>query len=73
MDRAHAAGLAVTPYTFRAENAFLPTDYRLRTDPADFGRAIDEDVAFMRSGVDGLFCDQPDICVTARKEYLGQD
>lgn len=73
VDQAHAAGLAVTPYTFRAENAFLPTDYRLGSDPADFGRAIDEDVTFMRAGVDGLFCDQPDICVTARKEYLGQD
>ena len=73
VDQAHAAGLAVTPYTFRAENTFLPTDYRLGTNPADFGRAIDEDVAFMRSGVDGLFCDQPDLCVTARKEYLGQD
>ncbi|MGO4340125.1 glycerophosphodiester phosphodiesterase [Pedococcus sp. 2YAF34] len=70
---AHAAGLAVTPYTFRAENTFLPTDYRVGTDPADFGRAVDEDVAFMRVGVDGLFCDQPDICVTARKQFLGRD
>ena len=71
--QAHAAGLAVTPYTFRAENTFLPTDYRLGTDPADFGRAVDEAVTYMRAGVDGLFCDQPDICVTARKEYLGRD
>jgi glycerophosphoryl diester phosphodiesterase len=70
---AHAAGLKLTPWTFRAENTFLPTDYRLGTDPADFGRAIDEDVAFMKAGVDGLFCDQPDICVTARKEFLGHD
>jgi len=73
VDAAHAAGLAVTPYTFRAENTFLPTDYRVGTDPADFGRAVDEDVAFMRAGVDGLFCDQPDICVTARKQFLGRD
>jgi glycerophosphoryl diester phosphodiesterase len=70
---AHAAGLVVTPYTFRAENAFLPTDYRVGSNPADFGHAVDEDVAFMRAGVDGLFCDQPDICVTARKEFLGRD
>lgn len=68
---AHAAGLKVTPYTFRAENTFLPTDYRVGTNPADYGRAVDEVVAFMRAGVDGVFCDQPDICVTARKEFLG--
>ncbi len=67
---AHRSGLKVTPYTFRAENTFLPADYRVGTDPADYGRAIDEDVAFMEAGVDGLFCDQPDICVTARKEFL---
>ena len=70
---AHAAGLKVTPYTFRAENTFLPVDYRVGTNPADFGRAIDEVVTFLRTGVDGVFCDQPDICVTARKEFLGRD
>ncbi|KQU66317.1 glycerophosphodiester phosphodiesterase [Phycicoccus sp. Root563] len=69
---AHAAGLKVTPYTFRAENTFLPTDYRVGSDPADFGRAVDEVVEFMKAGVDGVFCDQPDICVTARKDFLGQ-
>lgn len=69
---AHAAGLKVTPYTFRAENTFLPTDYRVGTDPADFGRAVEEVVEFMKAGVDGVFCDQPDICVTARKDFLGQ-
>jgi glycerophosphoryl diester phosphodiesterase len=68
---AHRAGLKVTPYTFRAENAFLPVDYRVGTDPADFGRAIDEVVTYLRTGVDGIFCDQPDLCVTARKEFLG--
>lgn len=70
---AHAAGLAVTPWTFRAENTFLPTDYRLGTNPADFGRAVDEVVTFLGTGIDGLFCDQPDICVTARKQFLGRD
>ena len=69
---AHAAGLLVTPYTFRAENTFLPTDYRIGSNPADYGRAIDEDLAFMRAGVDGLFCDQPDICVEARSEFHDQ-
>ncbi len=66
VERAHAAGLQVVPWTFRAENTFLPTDYWHGSNPADYGRTIDEDKAFMRAGVDGLFCDQPDICVEAR-------
>jgi glycerophosphoryl diester phosphodiesterase len=66
---AHAAGLTVVPYAFRAENQFLPTDLRVGTNPNDFGKAIAEDVTFMRTGIDGLFCDQPDICVEARKDF----
>ena len=66
---AHAAGLTVHPYTFRAENTFLPTDYRVGTDPAAFGRAIDEQLAFLRAGVDGLFTDQADIGVVARDAF----
>ena len=64
---AHAAGLEVFAYTFRAENQFLPADYRVGTDPAAYGRAIDEQVAFLRTGLDGLFTDQADIGVLARK------
>ena len=63
---AHAAGLKVIPYTFRAENQFLPVDYRVGTDPNAYGRAIDEQVTFLRTGIDGLFTDQPDIGVLAR-------
>lgn len=63
---AHAAGLKVMPYTFRAENQFLPVDYRVGTDPAGYGRAIDEQVAYLRTGIDGLFTDQPDVGVLAR-------
>ncbi|GGK43615.1 glycerophosphoryl diester phosphodiesterase [Pilimelia terevasa] len=63
---AHQAGLMVHPYTFRAENEFLPADLRCGADPRDFGRAVAEQVAFLRAGVDGLFTDQPDIAVLAR-------
>jgi glycerophosphoryl diester phosphodiesterase len=69
---AHAAGMTVHPYTFRAENQFLPADYRLGTNPNDFGRAIDEQVTFLRAGVDGVFTDQADIGVVARDEFLGR-
>ena len=67
---AHAAGLKVHPYTFRAENTFLPLDYRVGTDPTAYGRAIDEQVRFLRTGIDGLFTDQSDIGVVARAEFL---
>ena len=63
---AHAAGLAVTPYTFRAENVFLPADLRVGDDPAAHGRMVDEVEAYLRTGIDGVFCDQPDLCLEAR-------
>jgi glycerophosphoryl diester phosphodiesterase len=68
VDDAHQVGLVVHPYTFRAENTFLPTDLRRGAADADFGRAIDEQVAFLRAGVDGLFTDQPDIGMIARSD-----
>jgi glycerophosphoryl diester phosphodiesterase len=69
---AHAAGLTVTPWTFRAENTFLPADYQVGSNPADYGRIIDEVVTYLRTGVDGVFCDQPDICVVARDQFLAR-
>jgi glycerophosphoryl diester phosphodiesterase len=69
---AHRAGLLVHPYTFRAENAFLPTELRRGTVASDFGRAIDEQVTFFRAGVDGLFTDPPDVGVVARDEVAGR-
>jgi glycerophosphoryl diester phosphodiesterase len=66
VDAAHAAGLTVHPYTFRAENQFLPADFRIGTDPNAYGRAMDEQIAFLRTGIDGLFTDQADIGVLAR-------
>jgi len=64
---AHAAGLVLHPYTFRAENQFLPADFRVTADPNAYGRAIDEQIAFLRTGIDGLFTDQADIGVLARQ------
>ncbi|MGQ0719918.1 MAG: glycerophosphodiester phosphodiesterase [Pseudonocardiales bacterium] len=69
---AHQAGLVVHPYTFRAENFFLPVDYQVVGTsppvPTDYGRAIDEQITYLRAGLDGLFTDQPDIAVVARAE-----
>ncbi|GGN42210.1 glycerophosphoryl diester phosphodiesterase [Actinoplanes campanulatus] len=63
---AHAAGLRVVPYTFRAENSFLPAELRVGADVSAYGKAIDEQVTFLRTGIDGLFTDNPDIGVLAR-------
>ena len=67
MDDAHAAGLVVHPYTFRGENQFLPADLRVGSDPNAYGRAIEEQITFLRTGIDGLFTDQADIGVLARQ------
>ena len=69
VDDAHRAGLLVTPYTFRPENEFLPADFDRGTDPADYGRALDELVAFWEVGVDGVFTDAPDIGVESRRLF----
>ncbi|PWJ55379.1 glycerophosphoryl diester phosphodiesterase [Quadrisphaera granulorum] len=62
VDDAHAAGLAVVPYTVRPENTFLPAELRsggprgdlaARGDVAALLRQLRED------GVDGVFTDDP--------------
>jgi glycerophosphoryl diester phosphodiesterase len=63
---AHRAGLVVHPYTFRAENAFLPLERRSSTDPAEHGDIAAELRQFYDLGVDGVFADQPDEAVAAR-------
>ena len=65
---AHAAGLKVHPYTFRAENAFLPTSLRNGSEPAERGDIEAELRAFLATGIDGLFIDQPDIAVRLRQQ-----
>jgi glycerophosphoryl diester phosphodiesterase len=67
---AHAAGLKVSPYTFRNENEFLPTDLRNGTAPGDYGQILKEYDIFYRTGIDGLFSDNPDTAIVARTEFL---
>ncbi|GAA3881007.1 glycerophosphodiester phosphodiesterase [Saccharothrix violaceirubra] len=64
---AHARKLIVHAWTFRNENAFLPADYRSSTDQAAYGRAFDEYAKFFATGLDGVFADNPDTAVEARK------
>jgi glycerophosphoryl diester phosphodiesterase len=65
---AHGAGLLVHPYTFRNENNFLPLDFRRGTDPALYGNAFAEYALFYSLDVDGLFTDNPDTAVEARRD-----
>ena len=62
---AHAAGLKVHVWTFRAENQYLPIDLRSDTPeslaPNKLGNFAAELRAFVDAGVDGLFVEQPDI------------
>ena len=67
---AHRAGLLVHPYVFRAENKYLPTDFQGPGGPPDRGDAAGEVKAFLQTGIDGFFIDQPDIGVKARNEFM---
>ena len=68
VDDAHEAGLLVHPYTFRNENTFLPPELRSSANPADYGNAIAEDLQLFKLGVDGIFTDNSDTAVEARKD-----
>jgi glycerophosphoryl diester phosphodiesterase len=71
---AHTAGLVVHPYTFRNENRYLPLELRSKPDPSAgdplnaYGNAFAEDEQFFKLGVDGIFTDNSDTGVAARKE-----
>jgi glycerophosphoryl diester phosphodiesterase len=57
---AHAAGLGVHPWTFRAEGAFLPAGVDLEGEVREF----------LAVGIDGFFTDQADVGVRARDAYV---
>jgi len=66
---AHAAGLRVHVWTFRAENFFLPASLRHGADPRAHG---DVETAIRRqlaAGIDGFFTDFPLIGSTTRAAY----
>ncbi len=64
---AHAAGLQVHAFTFRAENNFLSTPYRIGSDLAAYGDYVGETVKYLNLGLDGFFTDQADFGVRAVK------
>ncbi|HZN22976.1 MAG TPA: glycerophosphodiester phosphodiesterase family protein, partial [Burkholderiales bacterium] len=69
---AHNVGLVVHAWTFRAENTFLPNEFRSSTDPTGIGNLAGEITRFLELGLDGFFTDQPDIGVRARNEFVSR-
>ncbi|MFZ4894800.1 glycerophosphodiester phosphodiesterase family protein [Plantibacter sp. Mn2098] len=67
VERAHLAGLVVYTWTLRPENAFLARGNRLGEDPAAHGDWRAEFASVLSTGLDGVFLDQPDLGVAARR------
>jgi glycerophosphoryl diester phosphodiesterase len=67
---AHAAGLLVHAWTFRAENTFLPTDFQAGADEGAYGDLAGEIKRFLALGLDGFFTDQANLGVQARDAFV---
>ncbi|MBT2367546.1 glycerophosphodiester phosphodiesterase [Streptomyces sp. ISL-10] len=66
---AHAKGLVVHPYTMRNENTFLPADFRRGTDPNAYGDVFGAYKAYLATGIDGIFTDNPDTGLLAVADF----
>ena len=62
---AHAVGLKVHVWTFRRENYFLPLGDKGSINPAGHGDLAGEITAYLATGIDGLFSDNPREAVAA--------
>jgi glycerophosphoryl diester phosphodiesterase len=66
VERARSAGLETYAWTLRAENRFLDRSFRRGARKRDLGDWLAEYRLIMRTGVDGVFADQPDLAIRAR-------
>jgi glycerophosphoryl diester phosphodiesterase len=66
VQRARALGLETYTWTLRAENQFLEKNFRHGLRSRDLGHWEREFDLIMRTGVDGVFADQPDLALRAR-------
>lgn len=67
---AHAAGLIVHGWTFRAENRFLLEEFKRPGGDAALGDLAGEIMTFLAQGMDGFFTDQPDIGARVRGAFV---
>jgi glycerophosphoryl diester phosphodiesterase len=70
---AHAAGLVVHGWTFRAENSFLPNEFDVGATPAGLGDMAGQVKAFLKLGMDGFFTDHPFLGRQARDAFVRGD
>ncbi|WBU37739.1 glycerophosphodiester phosphodiesterase family protein [Homoserinibacter sp. YIM 151385] len=66
VDRIHRAGLEAYLWTLRPENRFLLPSFRRGRSPREHGDWMGEFQLVMRTGLDGVFLDHPDLGVAAR-------
>jgi glycerophosphoryl diester phosphodiesterase len=69
VDHANLSGLRVLAWTLRDENRFLSPRFRSGPDPDRRGDAAGELAALLDAGVDGIFCDHPDVALAARDAW----
>lgn len=70
IEQAHAAGLKVHVWTFRAENRFLPQDLQKGLSPGEHGNLSAEISRYLDLGIDGFFTDFPAVGVKTRNDYI---
>jgi glycerophosphoryl diester phosphodiesterase len=69
VDHAHLSGLRVLAWTLRDENRFLAPRFRRGDGPDRRGDSAGELAALLDAGVDGVFCDHPDVALAARDAW----
>jgi glycerophosphoryl diester phosphodiesterase len=69
---AHACGIAVHVWTFRAENEFLPAKLKIGHAPAAHGDLPAEIRRYLERGIDGFFTDFPAVGVRVRDRYISE-
>lgn len=70
VDDAHKVHLRVVTWTVRAENRYLPTNFRVGTDPNAPGDLAGEVTQLLDAGVDAIFTDHSDLGVAARDAWV---
>lgn len=70
VERAHARGLLVFTWTLRPENRYLNLKFHSSLKGMEWGDWQSEFELIVRSGLDGIFVDHPDLGVAARAAAL---